>query len=72
MKTKSLSFASIGPLFVLSGRAALADVAPPVGPIVALSVGALIAVGFAVTAAVVVAILVIRAVKKSRGPKNQA
>jgi hypothetical protein len=50
----------------------LTDVAPPVGPIVALSAGVLAVIGCGVVIVVVVAILVIRAIRKNRGPKNPA
>jgi hypothetical protein len=66
MMTQLCSVLGIGLLSLLT------DVAPPVGPIVALSVGALAAIGCGVIVVVVVAILVIRAIRKNRGPKNQA
>jgi hypothetical protein len=72
MKTKPLSFAGIGPIFLLPRGAALLDVAPPVGPIVALSAGVLAVIGCGVVVVVVVSILVIRSIRKNRGPKNPA
>jgi hypothetical protein len=55
---------------VLLGNAPFADVAPPPGAVVALSLGALIGLGVLVAGVVVVSVLVILWIKRGRVPKD--
>ncbi len=55
---------------VLPRQGVPADVAPPPGAVVAVSLGVLLALGLFVVLIVVVSILVIRAIKKNRTRKE--
>ena len=70
--------AGVGPVSILAGRPVLADVAvppgafPPVGKDPTLAVTLLIGFGVLVAIVAGVSILVIRAVKKNRAPKDKS
>ncbi|MEW6404553.1 MAG: hypothetical protein AB1649_22380 [Chloroflexota bacterium] len=70
MKTAFLQLLSLIPPFVSFESEVLADVAPPVGPLLVLSTGALIAGCCLVTVIVLASFFVIRAIKKNNSPKD--
>jgi hypothetical protein len=72
MKKEFLPFACVGPISILAWKVPPADMVPPTELLVVISLGALIFFGLLVGAVVGVSIVVIRAIKKSLTPKDNA
>ena len=72
MKTTFLLSLVVILIDVVPGQAVRADIAPPTGLIVAVSLGAVIGLGILVSGVVLVSVLVIRAIKKKTTPKDDA
>ncbi len=72
MKNGLLQLLSVIPISTLPGQVVPADVAPPPGAVLALSLGVLLTLGVIVVVVVVGAILVIRAIRKSHTHKDEA
>lgn len=70
MKNVFLQLWGVVPVSVLMKQIGPADVAPPPGQILALSIGVLIILGLLVATIIIGAILVIRAIKKNRSNKD--
>ncbi len=70
MKTTFLQLVGVIPVFVLLKQVWPADVAPPPGEVVTVSLGILIALGLIVVVIVGISFLVIRAIKKNHTRKE--